>query len=163
VILVIQRVSRAEVEVENEVVGRIGRGFLVLLGAEKGDDENVAEEAARKVAGLRVFEDEQGRMNLGLSEVEGSALVVSQFTLAADLSRGRRPGFDRALAPDAARPLYERFLKALEKLGVPVQSGVFGAMMRVSLTNEGPATFILRAGGADLTDRGGGEAEQENR
>lgn len=162
-ILVIQRVSRAEVEVENEVVGKIGRGFLVLLGAEKGDDENVAEEAARKVAGLRVFEDERGKMNLGLSEVDGSALVVSQFTLAADLSRGRRPGFDRALAPDAARPLYEKFLGVLENLGVPVQSGIFGAMMRVSLTNDGPATFILRTGGADLADRGRGEAEQEDR
>lgn len=142
-ILVIQRVSRAQVEVEERVVGKIGPGLLVLLGAEKGDEDDDAEEAARKVAGLRVFEDEQGKMNRSVSEVAGSVLVVSQFTLAADLSRGRRPGFDRALEPEAARPLYEKFLEEIRRLGLPVESGVFGAMMRVTLVNEGPATFIL--------------------
>lgn len=146
-ILVIQRVSQAQVEVEEKVVGKIGRGLLVLLGAEKGDDGSRAEDAARKVAGLRVFEDEQGKMNKDLSQVAGSVLVVSQFTLAADLSRGRRPGFDRALEPVAAQSLYETFGKELERLGVPVQRGVFGAMMRVSLVNEGPATFVLNTAG----------------
>ena len=141
--LVIQRVSEAEVRVGDESVGRIGRGFLVLIGAEKGDDDATAEEAARRVAGLRIFNDENGKMNLDLAAVGGSVLAVSQFTLGADLSRGRRPGFERALGGEEARPLYERFVAALEKLGVPVATGRFGAMMRVSLVNDGPATFVL--------------------
>ncbi len=141
--LVIQRVSEAEVSVEGKSVARIGRGFLVLLGAEKGDDARAAEEAARKVGGLRVFEDENRKMNLDLAAVGGSVLVVPQFTLGADLSRGRRPGFERALAGEEARPLYERFVKALEEQGVSVATGVFGAFMQVSLVNDGPATFIL--------------------
>ena len=146
--LVIQRVARAEVQVREESVARIGRGFLVLLGAEKGDDAAAAEEAARRVAGLRVFNDENGKMNLDLAAVGGSVLVVSQFTLGADLSRGRRPGFERALAGDQARPLYELFVQALAASGVPVSSGVFGEFMQVSLVNDGPATFVLdvRAG-----------------
>lgn len=144
--LVIQRVSEAEVHVAGESVARIGRGFLVLLGAEKGDDAAAADEAARKVAGLRVFNDENGKMNLDLAAVEGSVLVVSQFTLGADLSRGRRPGFERALGGDAARPIYEAFIRALAGHGVPVSKGRFGAMMQVSLVNEGPATFILEVG-----------------
>lgn len=144
--LVIQRVSEAEVRVGDESVGRIGRGFLVLLGAEKGDDDATADEAARKVAGLRVFNDENGKMNLDLAAVGGSVLVVSQFTLGADLSRGRRPGFERALAGEEARPLYERFVDALRRRGVPVETGRFGAMMQVSLVNDGPATFLLETG-----------------
>jgi D-aminoacyl-tRNA deacylase len=154
--LVIQRVTEAEVRVRGESVARIGRGLLVLLGAEKGDDERAAEEAARKVAGLRVFGDENGRMNLDLAAVGGSVLVVSQFTLGADLSRGRRPGFERALSGDEARPLYERFARALEESGVPVATGIFGAFMQVSLVNDGPATFVLevRAGsGLDGPER----------
>ena len=141
--LVIQRVSESEVRVTGESVGRIGRGFLVLLGAEKGDDEATADEAARRVAGLRVFNDENGKMNLDLAAVGGSALVVSQFTLGADLSRGRRPGFERALGGEDARPLYERFVRALAAHGVPVETGEFGAMMQVSLVNDGPATFVM--------------------
>jgi D-tyrosyl-tRNA(Tyr) deacylase len=140
---VIQRVTEAEVRVANESVGRIGRGFLVLVGAEKGDDSAAADEAARRVAGLRVFNDENGKMNLDLASVGGSVLAVSQFTLGADLSRGRRPGFERALAGDEARPLYERFVAALTGHGVPVSTGRFGAMMQVSLVNDGPATFVL--------------------
>jgi D-tyrosyl-tRNA(Tyr) deacylase len=124
-------------------VGRIGRGFLVLLGAERGDTTSEADEAARRVAGLRVFNDESGRMNLDLAAVEGSVLVVSQFTLTADLSRGRRPGFERALAGDEARPLYERFVSSLAATGVRVATGEFGAMMEVSLVNDGPATFLM--------------------
>jgi D-tyrosyl-tRNA(Tyr) deacylase len=141
--LVIQRVAQAEVRIERESVGRIGRGLLVLVGAEKGDDDAAAEEAARRVAGLRVFNDENGKMNLDLAAVGGAVLVVSQFTLGADLSRGRRPGFERALAGEEARPLYERFVRALVDRGVPVATGRFGAMMQVSLVNDGPATFVL--------------------
>jgi D-tyrosyl-tRNA(Tyr) deacylase len=140
---VIQRVSQAEVRVRGETIARIGRGFLVLLGAAEGDTPAAADEAARKVAGLRVFEDASGRMNLDLTAVGGGALVVSQFTLAADLSRGRRPGFDGALPGEAARPLYERFVLSLRAAGVPVETGAFGEMMEVSLVNDGPATFIL--------------------
>lgn len=141
--LVIQRVSRADVKVGGRTVGEIGKGLLVLVGAEKGDDAVAAEEAARRVAGLRVFEDVDGKMNLALAEVSGSVLVVSQFTLAADLSRGRRPGFEKALPAAQARPLYEHFVKALSLQGVPVATGEFGAMMDVSLVNAGPATFLL--------------------
>ena len=141
--LVIQRVSEAEVRVVGRAVGRIGRGFLVLIGAEKGDDDSAVDEAARRVAGLRVFNDENGKMNLDLAAVGGSVLVVSQFTLGADLTRGRRPGFERALAGAEAKPLYERFVAALAEQGVPVATGVFGEFMQVSLVNDGPATFVL--------------------
>lgn len=141
--LVIQRVSRADVRVRGEEVARIGRGFLVLVGAIEGDTPAAADDAARKVAGLRVFEDEAGRMNRDLASVGGSVLVVSQFTLGADLSRGRRPGFEKALPGEAARPLYDRFVEALRAAGVAVETGVFGEMMEVSLVNDGPATFLL--------------------
>jgi D-aminoacyl-tRNA deacylase len=141
--VVIQRVSSASVRVAGEVVGEIGRGFLVLFGAETGDTDALAAEAARKVAGLRVFEDAEGKMNLGLAEVGGEVLAVSQFTLGADLSRGRRPGFERALRGSEAEPLYEGFVTALRGEGVAVSTGVFGAMMQVALVNEGPATFLL--------------------
>ncbi len=141
--LVVQRVSRAAVRVAGETSGEIGRGFLVLLGAETGDTPAVAEECARKVAGLRVFEDSAGKMNLALPDVGGAVLAVSQFTLAADLSRGRRPGFERALRALEAEPLYERFVAALRELGLTVATGVFGATMDVELVNEGPATFLI--------------------
>jgi D-aminoacyl-tRNA deacylase len=143
--LVIQRVSRARVRVEGKTVAEVGRGLLVLVGAEKGDGAPQAEEAARKLAGLRVFEDAAGKMNLSLGEVGGSVLAVSQFTLSADLSRGRRPGFERAMPAAQARPLYEHFCRALELSGIPVSTGVFGAMMEVELVNDGPATFVLDA------------------
>ena len=139
----VQRVSEASVEVNGEVVSRIARGFLVLVAAEKGDGAREAEETARKVAGLRIFSDEQGRMNRSLEDVAGAVLAVSQFTLVADLSRGRRPGFERARPGSQAEPLYEHFCAALELAGIPVARGVFGADMRVSLVNDGPATFIL--------------------
>ena len=124
-------------------MAQIGRGLLVLVGAEKGDGAGQAEEAARKVGGLRVFEDSAGTMNLALADVGGSVLAVSQFTLAADLSRGRRPGFERAMPAPEARLLYEHFCRALELSGHPVSTGVFGAMMEVELVNDGPATFLL--------------------
>jgi D-tyrosyl-tRNA(Tyr) deacylase len=141
--ILVQRVSRAEVSVGGEVVGKVGTGLLVFLGLEKGDDASRAEEGARKVAALRIFPDEAGRMNRAVAEAGGGVLVVSQFTLAADLSRGRRPGFERALPPAEAEPLYEHFAAALELSGLPVARGVFGAMMDVALVNAGPATFWI--------------------
>jgi len=145
--LVLQRVSRAEVRVAGQIVGRIDRGILALVGAERGDDGKTAEEAARKVAGLRIFEDAAGKMNLSLEEIGGSVLAVSQFTLAADLTRGRRPGFERALAAQEARPLYDHFARTLELLGVPVATGAFGEKMEVELVNDGPATFVMQVDG----------------
>ena len=138
--ILIQRVSRAAVSVAGKEVSAIGAGLLVLLGLEKGDDAALVEEGARKVAGLRIFEDKAGKMNIAVGEAGGSVLVVSQFTLAADLSRGRRPGFERALAPAEAEPLYDHFAAALELSGV---RGVFRATMDVSLVNTGPATFWI--------------------
>ncbi len=151
--LVVQRVSRADVEVNGLRVAEIERGFLVLIGAERGDVEATAEEAARKVAGLRVFDDAQGRMNLALADVGGAILAVSQFTLAADLSRGRRPGFERALPGAEARPLYDHFCAALELSGFTVRRGVFGEAMRVSLVNDGPATFVVDVPGEEPANR----------
>lgn len=141
--LLVQRVSHAEVRVAGKSVAAIGKGLLVLLGLEKGDDARLAEEAARKIAGLRIFEDEAGKMNRAVGEVGGSILVVSQFTLAADLSRGHRPGFEGALPPSEAEPLYEHFANVVRLLGLPVEKGVFGAMMDVWLVNTGPATFWI--------------------
>jgi D-tyrosyl-tRNA(Tyr) deacylase len=140
---VVQRVSRAAVRVEGRTVGEIGRGLLVLVGAQIGDTPEIADEAARKVAGLRVFDDSGGRMNLALADVGGAVLAVSQFTLAADLSSGRRPGFDRALPGPEAEPLYERFVSSLRAEGPRVETGIFGAAMEVELVNAGPATFLL--------------------
>ena len=140
---VVQRVTRASVRVEGKTVGRIERGLLVLFGAEAGDTPAIAEEAARKIAGLRVFDDAAGKMNLALADVGGDVLAVSQFTLAADLSRGRRPGFERALPGAQAEPLYDRFVAALRAAGLTVATGVFGAAMEVELVNDGPATFLV--------------------
>jgi len=140
--MVIQRVARAEVRVEGEVVGRIGRGFLVLVGIERGDGEDRVLRAARRVATLRVFDDEVGRMNRGLDEIDGAVLAVSQFTLAGSIRKGRRPGFDRAMPGDEARPLFERFVEVLKAEGVSVETGVFGAMMEVELVNSGPVTLL---------------------
>ncbi|HKD18343.1 MAG TPA: D-aminoacyl-tRNA deacylase [Thermoanaerobaculia bacterium] len=140
---VVQRVSRAAVRVDGRTVGEIGKGFLVLVGAETGDAPETAAEAARKIAGLRVFDDAAGKMNLALADVGGAVLAVSQFTLAADLSRGRRPGFERALRGPEAEPLYARFVAALRAAGLTVATGVFGASMEVELVNDGPATFLV--------------------
>lgn len=140
--MVIQRVSRADVRVDSEVVGRIGIGLAVLVGLERGDGELNLERAARRVATLRVFSDEEGRMNRGLDEVGGAVLAVSQFTLAGSIRKGRRPSFDHALAGDAAEPLFERFLDLLREEGVTVETGVFGALMDVELVNDGPVTLI---------------------
>jgi len=140
--MVIQRVSRAEVRVEGRTVGEIGLGFLVLVGLERGDTTKNVRKAAVRVASLRVFEDNQGKMNLGLDEIGGSVLAVSQFTLAASIKKGRRPGFDRAMPGDQAEPLFELFVDLLKSEGVTVETGVFGAMMDVELVNSGPVTLL---------------------
>jgi len=140
--MVIQRVSRAEVRVDGKAVGRIGVGLAVLVGLERGDGEKQLQRAVRRVATLRVFSDNEGRMNRGLDEVAGSVLAVSQFTLAGSVRKGRRPSFDRALAGDAAEPLFDRFLELLREEGVTVETGVFGALMDVELVNDGPVTLI---------------------
>jgi len=140
--MVIQRVSRAEVRVQSETVGRIGLGLLVLVGLERGDGEAQLERAALRLATLRVFEDDEGRMNRGLDEVGGAVLAVSQFTLAGSIRKGRRPSFDRAMDGDAADPLFRRFTELLCSKGVQVETGAFGALMEVELVNDGPVTLI---------------------
>ena len=140
--LVIQRVSRAEVRVGGAVVGRIGTGMVVLVGLERGDGDDQLERAAHRLTTLRVFEDESGRINRGLDEVGGELLLVSQFTLAGSIRRGRRPSFDRALPADAAEPLFERLVDRLRAAGVTVATGSFGALMEVELVNDGPVTLL---------------------
>jgi D-tyrosyl-tRNA(Tyr) deacylase len=140
---VIQRVSAASVTVENTVVGRIGPGILVLLGVEKGDAEAQADWLAEKIAGLRIFSDADGKMNLSVRDVEGVLLVVSQFTLAGNCSKGKRPSFDTAAPPTEGRRLYEYFVAATRLLGLQVETGIFQSDMQVSLVNDGPVTFIL--------------------
>ena len=140
--MVIQRVSRAEVRVDGEAVGRVGVGLAVLVGLEHGDDEDQLERAARRVATLRIFSDDEGRMNRGLDEVGGAVLAVSQFTLAGSIRKGRRPSFDRALAGEAAEPLFNLFVELLREEGVTVETGIFGALMDVELVNDGPVTLI---------------------
>jgi D-aminoacyl-tRNA deacylase len=140
--MVIQRVARAEVRVGGEVTGRVGVGFLVLVGLERGDGEGELERAAGRVATLRVFDDSDGKMNRGLDEVGGEVLAVSQFTLAGSIRRGRRPSFDRAMAAEQAEPLFERFVELLRAKGVKVATGVFRAMMEVELVNSGPVTLL---------------------
>ena len=140
---VLQRVSEARVVVEGETVGEIGLGWLVFLGVGHEDTEATADSLADKVAGMRCFEDANGKTNLAISHVNGSILLVSQFTLYADLSRGRRPGFTNAAAPDHAQKLVAYFGEGLRRRGLPVEEGRFGAHMQVSLTNDGPFTIWL--------------------
>jgi len=142
---VIQRVGSAKVEVEGKSVGAIGRGALVLLGVEKGDAELHADWLAEKIVGLRFFEDEAGKMNLSLADIQGELLIVSQFTLAGNCSKGRRPSFDSAAPPEEANRLYEYFVAKTRELGVPVATGIFQSEMQVTLTNDGPVTFILES------------------
>jgi D-tyrosyl-tRNA(Tyr) deacylase len=139
----LQRALRAEVRVEDEVIGAIGPGLVVLLGVGPEDTMAIADELARKAAELRIFRDDDGRTNRSLLEVGGEALVVSQFTLYADTRRGRRPGFTGAAPPDLAEALYMRFVEALGGLGVSVATGRFGAEMQVELVNDGPFTIWL--------------------
>lgn len=142
--VVLQRVSRAAVRISGEVVGRIDAGHLLLVGFTDGDDEAVLAWMADKIVGLRVFNDADGKMNLSLDEVAGDLLVVSQFTLYGDTRKGRRPSFVHAAHPDAAIPLYERFVALLrERAPGRVETGEFGAMMQVELVNDGPVTLVL--------------------
>ena len=140
---VVTRVSAASVTVEGRTVGQIGRGYLVLLGIETGDGEAQAEKLAEKITGLRVFEDETGKMNRSLSDVGGGLLVVSQFTLYGNVKHGRRPEFLQAAKSAEAIPLYEYFLRLCRERGFPPQTGEFGAEMQVSSVNDGPVTLIL--------------------
>jgi D-tyrosyl-tRNA(Tyr) deacylase len=142
--MVIQRVSRAAVRVEGRTVGKIDIGFLVLVGLERGDTEVQVERAAKRVAGLRVFEDADQKMNRGLDEVGGAVLAVSQFTLAGSIRKGRRPGFDKAMAGNEAEPLFNHFVDRVRAAGIRVETGVFGAMMDVELVNSGPVTLLWK-------------------
>jgi D-tyrosyl-tRNA(Tyr) deacylase len=141
--LVLQRVSSASVRVDGETTAAIGPGLLVLVGVAEGDEEATAQRLATKTAELRIFSDAVGRFNLSLLDTGGEALVVSQFTLHADTRRGRRPSFIAAARPEVAAPVVEAYATALERLGVRVQRGRFGAMMAVELVNDGPVTLIL--------------------
>ena len=141
--LVIQRVKHAKVEVENEIVGKIGQGFLVLLGVGPEDTKETANYLVQKLIKLRVFEDENGKMNLALKDINGELLIVSQFTLYADCTSGNRPSFTNAAKPDKANELYEYFIEQCKKENVKVEHGIFGAHMKVELLNDGPVTIIL--------------------
>jgi D-aminoacyl-tRNA deacylase len=141
--LVLQRVSSASVVIDGATRAQIGRGLLVLAGLEEGDTDAELEWAAAKLAEIRIFEDEQGKMNLSVRDVGGEVLLVPNFTLAGDARKGRRPSFDRAMKPDAAAPAFERFAAMVAARGVGVQVGVFRAHMAVSLVNDGPVTIVL--------------------
>ncbi len=142
---VIQRVSRAGVTIDGETVGRIGPGLLVLLGVTHADTPADARWLAEKIIGMRIFNDADGKMNLPVTDVAGGVLVVSQFTLYGDAQKGRRPSFIDAARPEQAIPLYEAFVNGIRALGVPVETGRFGAMMDVELVNDGPVTLILES------------------
>jgi D-aminoacyl-tRNA deacylase len=139
----LQRVSRAQVTVEGAICGQIGRGLLVLLGVVAGDEIVDARQLAQKIVSLRVFDDVQGKMNLSVGEVGGAVLVVSQFTLAGDCRKGRRPSFDAAARPELAEQLYEVFVQTVAEQGIPVATGKFRAHMMVELVNDGPVTFVV--------------------
>jgi len=140
---VVQRVSKGSVTVEGQVIGAVERGVVVLVGVTHGDTKEQAEWLARKIAGLRIFEDRVGKMNASLLDVDGAALVISQFTLYADSRKGRRPGFTDAAPPEIAEPLVEYFAQALRNHGVSVETGIFGADMLVEIHNDGPVTILL--------------------
>lgn len=143
---ILQRVSNARVDIENKTVGQIEKGFLILLGVENGDEQRDAEVLAAKISGLRIFTDESDKMNLSLTDVGGGVLVISNFTLCADCSHGRRPSFIAAARPETAEPLYEYFCKKMADNGISrVEKGVFGADMQVSLTNDGPVTIEINS------------------
>ena len=139
----VQRVLSSSVEVEGKMIAQIGQGMLVLLGVQKGDSQKEADYLAQKIANLRIFEDENQKMNLSVQDIKGELLVVSQFTLAGDTSRGNRPGFETAEKPIIANELYCYFVKTLQQMKIPTKTGIFQADMKVSLINDGPVTFLL--------------------
>lgn len=143
--VVIQRCSKAKVTVDDQIIGQIDKGLMLLVGVTHEDEEKDADYLAEKIAGLRIFEDEAGKMNHSVLDVQGSILSVSQFTLYGDIRKGKRPNFMAAAKPDVAEPLYEYFNEQLRKKGLQVETGKFGAMMDVSLTNDGPVTLILES------------------
>ncbi|UCC64750.1 MAG: D-tyrosyl-tRNA(Tyr) deacylase [Anaerolineae bacterium] len=140
---VVQRVSQASVTADGRVVGQIGQGLMILLGVKTGDTEAEARWLAQKIAGLRIFSDDEGKFNLSAHDVGGAVLVVSQFTLYGDTRKGRRPSFTDAAPPDLAEPLVDRFVEFLRAQGLPVETGVFGAVMQVEIHNDGPVTLLL--------------------
>ena len=143
--IVLQRVSEASVEIDEVVVGKIGRGIIILLCVEKGDSIKDVEYLSEKTIYLRVFDDEQGKMNLSLLDINAEMLIISQFSLAGDCRKGRRPGFDKAAEPDLAKKLYLQFIRSMQNKGVKTAEGKFGALMSVNITNDGPVTFILES------------------
>ena len=144
--VVVQRVSRASVKVDGQIAGQIERGLLVLLGVGQGDTEADADYLAEKIAGLRIFEDENEKMNLSVQDVGGAVLAVSQFTLYGDVRKGKRPSFDAAARPEIAKELYEHFVAQVRVKGLRCETGIFQAMMQVELVNEGPVTILLDSG-----------------
>ncbi len=140
-----QRVTSGNVTIDGRLAGKIDQGLVILLGVMGDDDEDDADFLVKKIAGLRIFNDENDKLNLSVKDVHGAALVVSQFTLCADTHKGRRPSFIRAAPPEKGLALYEDFMKKLEGQGVPVQSGEFGAMMNVNIQNDGPVTIVLNS------------------
>ncbi len=139
----IQRVKKASVRIDSQLYSQINEGILIFLGVEKGDEKSNADKLAEKLVKLRIFEDENGKMNKSVQDINGSILVVSQFTLAGDCKKGTRPSFDKAELPQKANELYEYFISKLKSMNIPTQTGSFGAMMDVELINDGPVTFML--------------------
>ncbi|MDD2367556.1 MAG: D-aminoacyl-tRNA deacylase [Desulfuromonadaceae bacterium] len=141
--IVVQRVTSASVAVGSNIAGRIDQGLMILLGIEKGDVKGDADWLVDKICGLRIFSDAAGKMNLSIRDINGALLIVSQFTLAGNCNKGKRPSFDTAAPPDLGRELYEYFVNAARQQGIPVETGIFQADMQVSIVNDGPVTFIL--------------------
>ena len=152
--VVLQRVTRGAVSVEGEPVGAIGRGLVALVGVARGDTVAQADATAAKIAGLRLFADAEGRFNAGLADVGGAVLVISQFTLLADVRKGRRPSFAEAAPPEEAEPLVERLAQGLMEAGIPVARGRFGAQMAVELVNDGPVTIVIDSADLERPRRG---------
>ena len=143
--IVVQRVQKASVTIDNELYSEIKKGYLVLFGAEKDDVISQADWLSNKVSVLRCFPDEQGKMNLSIKDIQGEMLIVSQFTLCGDIRKGTRPSFDNAMKPDEANKMYEYFIQKVKEQGIPVKTGVFGADMKIDLLNDGPVTFVIDA------------------
>ncbi len=143
--VVLQRVKQASCKVDNKITGKIEKGILIFLGITHDDDESKAKFLAHKCANLRIFDDENGKMNLSLKDVKGSALIISQFTLYGDTRKGLRPSFDKAARPDFAKKLYDKFIKFMKEEGITCATGEFGAKMEIELVNDGPVTFIVES------------------